>query len=244
MFVIICIWLQKCFGISLPGVSLMFHVITTILTAAMSLLSIAFFFPKVNSTAASGVSIWAVIIYSFCPIVSFSSQKVWIDNCAVATATFSAVIHLAVAIRCRKIIASSLPTAWPIIIAQLSALHMISGFIFGVFALNTKISNLALLPFLLGVSALASAGHKHEEKNQRSLKNICITAIVCICSFAAGVSLGHGPWMYYYWVRHFAVLLLACQSYNAFLNYFPAIYRTNAAECMAVCDHAREFCIR
>ncbi len=220
MFVVVCAWLQKCFGFSLPGSSLFFHAVTTILTALMSLLSIEFFFPLIEVATASAISIWAVIIYTFCPIVSFSSQKVWIDNCAAATVTLSAVIHLIAAIKSRGIAAST-STSKILVRAQIAAMHLISGFVFGGFALNTKISNLALVPFLLGVSVIASFGHAQEGgKSHRNFQDICTTVVVSFISFMAGISFGHGPWVFYYWVRPCVNLFAQCYNFSSHIYRF------------------------
>ncbi len=102
LYIIVCLLLKNLFGVSLPGVSLVLHVITALMIPSLACQICTFL--GVNSSAVDidTLSLLAVVIYCFCPIVSFATQKVWIDNAAVMTTTFCAVFHLSCMNYCRK----------------------------------------------------------------------------------------------------------------------------------------------
>ncbi len=76
--------------------------------------------------------------------------------------------------------------------------HVLSGFLYGILALNTKLTNLALLPFLLARSTLQHI-KKMSSLKQPSVMGMCYRlSILFICFFTGAVG-GYAPWMLLYY---------------------------------------------
>jgi hypothetical protein len=131
------------------------------------------------------VTLWAMLCFSFCPIAMFVSQKFWIDNCSMFTITLSAYIHLAL-------------TGVRGGIAQSLLLQFISGTAFSFFALQTKITALGVIPFLM----LHSARRRYAQYKGSLSSPSYFIGVVCLwVSFLSGVVVGYAPWAYVYYVR-------------------------------------------
>ena len=78
--------------------------------------------------------------------------------------------------------------------------HFLSGYIFGMLALNTKLTNLALLPFLFFWS-MVQLSKKLAPKPFNLLSwHFFLISSILLCALSFGVFCGYAPWMYYYWV--------------------------------------------
>jgi len=209
VFVYLSAALAKLLNFSLPLVSIIYHLITLIalprITKRMEL----------NSSA----GIWAMIIFSFSPIAWFCSQKFWIDNCLLMTTTVSVLAHIYLCtskerfIRKQKIPSGRNSGSSSNLYSQVYNIfpermmifhHFISGFIFGAFAMNTKITAAALLPFHLLWSAFHRLLH-HTKVSDRQLR-LQLSSIMIVdvfihwIFFACGCIFGHGPWIALYYV--------------------------------------------
>ena len=77
LYVLLCVAARRICGMSLPAVSLLCHTATCVLIAALPHALFRLFLPgKYSFTRCMTLGTWAVLIYTFCPIVSFVSQKV------------------------------------------------------------------------------------------------------------------------------------------------------------------------
>ena len=75
-------------------------------------------------------------------------------------------------------------------------IHILSGFLYAFLALNTKLTNLALLPFLLVWSAVQSI---KKMKKPTSTSVILYRLIIILTSFLLGAVVGYAPWMFTYY---------------------------------------------
>ena len=134
----------------------------------------------------NGMCLWAVVIYSSCPIAAFCSQKIWIDNALLLAVSLTVVAHTTLVAIPRALPAFSvnwntaiMPTADNDGVERSGIvrktpkdlklqhqqrtrslqLHFLSGLLYGAVALNCKISALALLPFLLSWALLQRLVH-------------------------------------------------------------------------------------
>lgn len=214
LFVLLNVAGQKLAGLPLPATSLLCHIVTCLMVLLLPAGLLNFFTPGTyNSAACQRVSLWAVVVYTFCPIVTFVSQKVWIDNAAVMCVSIAAVVHLHVSTKCRDEMAiashgtkstrsKTLHPANSIFIGvYCSALQFSSGLVFGGLALNCKISCLALLPFIVLVSIISVLfGPTTEPRDILSIR-LVFKLFQVLGALMVGILCGHGPWLYIYWVR-------------------------------------------
>jgi hypothetical protein len=156
-------------------VPLFFHVVT-----AFCLIGIVAAVDLPSGVCRGDVLMWTIKIFSFCPIAFFCSQKFWIDNCAMMSTAVSAYFHVAV----NNANAGNF---------GLVVRYVLSGIVFGLVALNTKLSNLALFPFLI----LWSIAQLVQRKQCNLWK-----VVLCAISLLVGAAVGHLPWIYIYHVRH------------------------------------------
>jgi hypothetical protein len=142
-----------------------------------------------NSTAyASGL--WATVVFIACPIGRMCSQKIWIDNAAVFTATLAAVAHIFLLQNSRNVLHNAVHRR-----------NFLSGLIFGLIALNCKITSLAMLPFLLSWTVLVGVLSHPDSAPGSFLSHCHISRMICSCvCFVGGTVIGHGPWVYVYYV--------------------------------------------
>ena len=240
LYIMLCLLLKSTFGVSLPSASLVFHVLTASMIPLLTHQICTFMSVNKNAVDIDSISVLAVIIFCFCPIVSFATQKVWIDNAAVMTITLCAVFHLMCVNFCQQkfINLSTICTDVNSLITNngnhvqteqtdinhlmspnfLSwlpyVLHFCSGLAFGGLALNTKISNLAILPFLVMTSILGCIDIPTLQKYYWSLNirfstfawdflcsKYCIYIAMHLTFFGFGIVCGHGPWVYIYRVN-------------------------------------------
>ena len=176
----------------------------------------------------SKISCKAIIVFLSCPIVSFCSQKFWIDNALLLTAASSVALHMWLSIPCE-----TAPGRYNCTRSLLG--HCLSGFSFGFLALNTKITALALLPFLLSwtawqrtlpvlaqllleqqsppvaaattttatttTSPSSSAASSSSSSSKRTvLIDLLMDIIRHLTVFIVSAALAHSPWVYLYWV--------------------------------------------
>ena len=75
--------------------------------------------------------------------------------------------------------------------------YFFTGFLFGLLSLNTKISNLAILPYFVvwSISQMITLNNSI----QNSQKTI-FSGILLLCCMLTGIVLGHGPWVLVYWI--------------------------------------------
>lgn len=79
----------------------------------------------------------------------------------------------------------------PVLLSFVSALFVAGGL-----ALNTKVTALALLPFLLAQSVSASsASTPGAAMSRRDFFPVAMHLV----AISSGLALAHGPWMYAYW---------------------------------------------
>ena len=76
--------------------------------------------------------------------------------------------------------------------------HLFSGFMYGILALNTKLTNLALLPFLFAYSAVQCVRKKSFSKQKLAIE-VCYQLLIVFVCFFVGASCGYGPWMLLYY---------------------------------------------
>ena len=142
------------------------------------------------------VAIWAMTIFSFCPIAMFVSQKIWIDNCLMFSVTASSLIHAYI---CNTKLNSSST------VADSAAWMALSGLAFGVLAMQTKITALASLPFVF--LTIARTLHSDDSNDQqdimpRSKEGRSFVILSSCASFLVGVTVGFGPWVVLYQVSN------------------------------------------
>eukprot|EP01042_Synura_sphagnicola_P009747 gene9747-12507_t len=82
------------------------------------------------------------VLFLVCPIGALCSQKIWIDNALLFHVTAAAVVHMYL-IRNLHLFSTN----------GIIYRHLLSGFLYGAIAMNTKITALFLLPFLVTWSA-------------------------------------------------------------------------------------------
>jgi hypothetical protein len=194
-------------GLPSPVVPVLFHIGTTLLLPLLTALVLQpWSCAPVSSTPASGsggvpllfsgsslsASVWATLIFSICPIASFCSQRIWIDNAAMFVVTLSATIHLYLIRRC--ILSDAC-------LSNIYVVNFVSGLQFGLLSLNCKITCLALLPFLLLWSA-ASMNHIASSRvnNQERIASRSKSVVIVLVCVLGGMVIGHGPWVALYYV--------------------------------------------
>lgn len=161
------------FGVDLAIVPLVFHVLTALcLVGVVAIIDLPFELRR------GDVLLYTVQIFCLCPIACFCSQKFWIDNCAMMSVAVSSFVHVLVVNRSKGFTDSAV---W----------HTFSGIVFGLLALNTKLSNLALFPFLIMWSFVRSIQQKHI---------VWWHFVVVAVLFSFGTFIGHFPWVYAYFI--------------------------------------------
>jgi hypothetical protein len=221
VFVYLCAALVRLFDLSLPALPLLMHAATLLLIPVLVHVTLfrAYLLGDASTAPASATSmelvwgrarsasLWAMTVFATCPIASFCSQKIWIDNAAALTATFGATMHLSVlACAQRMMRKDDPPGAAPSRRTHIAyALHFASGLIFGGVALNTKLPNFAMLPFMV-ISSLQTAHALISRPGVTSNSSDIAAQRKFIAryfaAFAAGAALGHGPWIVLYRVSH------------------------------------------
>jgi hypothetical protein len=143
----------------------------------------------------SRIAILSMLFYSLCPILWFTSQRFWIDNALVMTSTLVWTWHLYLIVPFTSPVGiihnsktSSIATAAKSTSMLLLYLRTIlSGYLYGLFALNTKITALALIP---GMICWIVYQHQHHLTISSLLLEI-MTWFIAIFS-------GYFPWLYWY----------------------------------------------
>jgi hypothetical protein len=167
-------------ALQLPGIPLIFNAIT--LCSIPLLLKYSGLDCKENL----GVNgLWAMVIFCCCPFTCFVSQKFWIDNALLMTCSLACTFHV-------YLVSSHTPS----VISSFT-----SGFLFfGLLALNTKLTALALLPFLMLWLVL----HKVRDENgqfaasDRLLGKLANALLHCV-AFIVGSVLAYAPWACIYY---------------------------------------------
>ena len=174
VFVYACMLLRRYLGLSLPAVSLLCNATTMLLLPVLIRLG---GFYEGHGRPQGSIEFWSLLIYIFCPITHFCSQKIWIDNMLTTTVVLSATIHL------WFVSSPSLPT--PLAMAC-------SGGIFGLLVLNCKITGVLFAPFLLGWSMLSARQRKNPAA---TFSNVVIQSWLPTC---LGIGLAYLPWFLVY----------------------------------------------
>ena len=78
--------------------------------------------------------------------------------------------------------------------------HLFSGILYGVLALNTKLTNLALVPFLLAYSCIHYL-KKTLPLNRQSILRVSYHLFILFICFFVGMVAGYGPWLLLYYSR-------------------------------------------
>lgn len=159
--------------VPLPLVPIIFQAITLLEIVAMA----ALLSPKENMLHAI---VWATVIFSTCPVAWFCSQKFWIDNALVASVSSAALVHI--------VLTSSAKTS------KTSRYNFLSGLFFGMIAMNTKISALALFPFMMCWSF-----HQSYDRSE-PLFLLCKKLASILLALVLGLIFGASPWMIIYYV--------------------------------------------
>ena len=177
-FVYSSMLIQRLTGLSLPAVSVVYHIFSLCLIPCIVQLGNFGIADTVRGTTAA----WAMVVFTCCPIAMFCSQKFWIDNALIASVTLSVALHI-----------------WINKYAIFSfSRSLLSGFLFGAIVMNCKVTGLALLPFLVAWSSC---------RDIRSLSLSADKFIVVkrvffeTSSLLLGAGLAHGPWVFLYWVN-------------------------------------------
>lgn len=206
VFVYSLCFLLHNFGIPLALASVLFHTLTAALISPLVLGLYAPLLPATQSAASSPfldtgekgrhdaytTALWATVIFIMCPIGRISSQKVWIDNAAVFTATFAAVTHILLMRNSRNLVHSTIQYR-----------NLLSGFIYGLIALNCKITSLAVLPCLLCWTVLTGLCSHPRTAAGSFLSGQHLLRVLSNCAhFVGGLVAGHGPWVYLYHVSN------------------------------------------
>lgn len=214
VFVYLSAALMRIFDVSMPAIPIIMHAATLLLIPVLTHLALwrRSHLARLDTTTptaqgdvntdiwgyAKGASLWAMLVYCMCPVASFCSQKLWIDNAAALTATLSATAHLGTqAMALRNLKSADKPSHC---MRAACRMQFISGLVFGGIALNTKLPNLALLPFI-AMTSLPTALEmtKHQMKGDMySYRNMSMVVVKYIGAFILGAVLGHGPWIALY----------------------------------------------
>jgi hypothetical protein len=178
-------------GLPLPAVSVLYHLLTLLLLLPLSAGILSRGGRRGAAGRGGGVEgLWAAVIYSMCPIAALCSQKVWIDNAATFAVTLCATVHVHIVTRHRV-------NAKYFFVASFS-----SGMLFGLVAMNTKITCLALLPFLVLWSWFCTLfPATGSQSGVGDLRTRIVRAVMGSACLICGVALGHAPWVYIYYVR-------------------------------------------
>ena len=154
-------------------------------------------------TSYSAMAVKAMVVFLCCPIAAFCSQKFWIDNALLMTTTVAATVHM---LLCgADTYSDSQDQGRATSLSKSVGNQILSGFVFGFIALNTKITALALLPFLLCWTVF----HRLEvvlNSNQRACLSLLADIITHIGAFVVSAAVSYSPWIYLYWVRKYSLI--------------------------------------
>jgi hypothetical protein len=213
IFVYMSAGLVRLFDLSMPALPLLMHAATLLLIPVLvHVLLVRTHLlggggGTVSASAASAgevlgraqsASLWAMAVFALCPIASFCSQKVWIDNAAALTATFCATAHLVSLTSTQRVVLRDKQGLLSSRIYIAYGMQFASGLIFGCVALNTKLPNLAMLPFVV-ISSLQTAHFLISKPDTHAFSTAEIIFVAkYLAVFAMGAALGHGPWILLY----------------------------------------------
>ena len=203
-------------GIPLPLTSVLLHHATAFLVGGIAH-EVVQLLPGICKQR-DRVALVATLVFVCCPVSSFASQKVWIDNCLLFTVSLSAYVHIRALGRGASYDNhSGVYRRW--LWAQAT-----SGLVFGLFALNSKITAWALLPFLclwswyVGCFKLCIRGGPPSSDLRFLVERACLWGCG-VLAFSLPMCLAHGPWIYVYWVRTYNLCAYSCvlsQTYSPF----------------------------
>lgn len=196
VFVYSCAFLAS-FGVPLAVIPIIHQVIT-----ACSLIGIHYNLYRLNVLSDANGAVWSLLCFVFCPVVAFCGTKIWVDNAAMSATSLAVCAHISLL---RFAIYDSnceIRQLWGIrsFYAQFA-----SGIIFfGGIAMNTKITTLAIFPFLLGWSDLQYRNAQYHTLSQNSTTGIkneisLIGRVTFLFPLVAGFIIGAGPWICLYY---------------------------------------------
>lgn len=143
----------------------------------------------------SHISFRAMVVWLVCPIAALCSQKLWIDNGLVMTTTIGLYFFL----RGLKWIDI---TAQDSSFTKLFMKSVIVGFLTFILPINTKITSIGILPFII-VFACWKVWKKLSLKTKKVDHNFVYVASLLSIGLLLGCILSAVPWTYYYHVRSF-----------------------------------------
>ena len=218
-FVYVSAILYSYFSIPLPIIPLLFHFATTamipivlscilqsgcgesptITTTTHALITSNFNFNFNLRKCFSPMAIHAMVVFLCCPIAAFCSQKFWIDNALLMTTTLAATVHMLLCNVGPSVVPDFRKQVRVTVVSNSVVKQMLSGFVFGFIALNTKITALALLPFLLSWTIFYRIESAISSR-RTFLWSLSADIIIHIGAFVATTAIAYAPWVYLYWV--------------------------------------------
>jgi hypothetical protein len=195
----------------LPFISVLYQLVVLVLFIPLSYLLLSDSLLKRNWLSVA----WkAMIMWMICPIAAFCSQKFWIDNALVMTVMIGIIFFLSF----HKWILFFIPTN----------LFFLSSFLCGFFSLilplNTKITSVGLLPFMLIYHFWTVAKEITKRKNSSNLSKSFATSVYCCWSLLLGCSSSYLPWLSVYYLNTGRMLPSAIPSLEM-LEKYPFVLR-------------------
>jgi hypothetical protein len=192
VFVYSAAFMFKYLHLPLPFISVMYQLGTLLLLPWM-----ASAINNGDSQLGQMASLWSMVVFSFCPIAMLMSQKFWIDNCLMFTVTLCGVVHLTV----NKFYLDGKGLGRSLL------LQLLSGLIFALFGVQSKITALGLLPFLLLDTARTRLAAHRTGSSTMLIKILDVSAHSIM--LLSGSAAGYSPWMYLYYVSS-RIMFLKC----------------------------------
>mmetsp|Transcript_31093 Transcript_31093/g.44663 ORF Transcript_31093/g.44663 Transcript_31093/m.44663 type:complete len:657 (-) Transcript_31093:28-1998(-) len=202
-FVYLSAFLHSYVGLSLPTIPVLFYFITIMMIPIIVHYILRddcflsnIILPNQSVSSYYYAALKAVVVMMCCPIAAFCSQKYWIDNALMMTVTVAVAAHMIL----------TDPQIHGISNMPSLVCHSISGLIFfGGLAMNTKVTALALLPFLLLWIVYQRLGAAYRNLQLERMKwwlnkdVIFIDILLHLFIFVASTVVGHLPWLLTYW---------------------------------------------
>lgn len=199
IFVYTTALLKQYLLISIPGIPIIFQLITIccipILCNSIVKITKMRDRDRIHRHDWFSLALLSTIVFSFCPILGFCSQKLWIDNALLATTTTAVTFHTYIINYNRNE-------------DRLSKTYFncfLSGLFYGGITLNCKITGLAIIPFLIVWIAISRwkclFDLRSSSRFTRSSYKFLWDAIVHSSIFVFGAFLAHLPWLFLYKVN-------------------------------------------
>lgn len=184
LFVYTLAVLKKCVGLSLPSSILAMQGASLLLTGRLA--------SELRPSEGAGrAGLTAMVLYSFCPLAAFCSQKVWIDNALAFYCLVVANVHSSLWKRGKT---TKRPSA-------LLFKCLTSGLLFGLLVLNCKSTGLALFPYLVFTAVPHFSGVQAQGEGVMAappLPSLLQWTPAISFTMLLGAACTHGPWMLLY----------------------------------------------